>query len=263
MHWQRVERRLERAFSAQPRRFGSTIVVERRKPFKLAAAMNEALSDEEQEESGDLEAWPGSLSELLAEQGIEERRLLDLYWDGFGPTSWVAGVVSIGNRRRRYLCYWNELESYLALAAIEPWDDPLALSGTVRRLLDRNGNAFGVDVFGSLPTETTNHAPELIPEPVVRQAYFDLLDYWEREQGGAWLTVAEDYYGRLVEPNHLQRCLDLLETLPQLDEQEGVGSWLAERDAESDALPLEARQRLFDEWFAGAYAEEPAISSSG
>jgi hypothetical protein len=135
------------------------------------------------------------------------------------------------------------------------------LAGTVRRLLDRNGKSFGVDVFGSLPTQTTNRAPELIPEPVVRQAYFDLLEYWEREQGGAWLGIAEEHHGRIVEPNHLERCLDLLETLPHVHDQEAVDNWLAWRDAESAALPNVARQRLFEEWFEGAYDEEPTTDS--
>ena len=257
MDWKQVESQLERGFRARPTPSGSTVVIERRKPLKLAAMMNEALSEEERDEWGDLEAWPGSLSELLEQHAIEERRLLYFYWDGLGPTSWVAGLVLIGNGRRRYLSYWNELESYLTVAAIEPWDDPIALSGTVRRLLGRNGKGFGVTPFGSLPTETTNRAPELIGESVVRQAYFDLLQWWEREQGGAWATLAEEHYGRIVEPNHLQRSLDLLKTLPRLDEPKAISAWLAERDAESAALPDQARQRLFDDWFAGAYDEEP------
>jgi hypothetical protein len=180
----------------------------------------------------------------------------------FGPTSWVAGIVLVGNGMRRYLCYWNELESYLAIAAIEPWDDPLALSGTVQRLLKRNGRMFGVDVFGSLPTETTNRAPELIPEPVVRQAYFDLLRYWEHERGDAWLTFAEEHYGRIVEPNHLQRSLDVLETLPRLGDPGSIANWLEYRQRESTAFLDEARQRLFDSWFEGAYVEEPMGGSS-
>ena len=255
--WKQVERQLERGFTACPRRFGSTVVIERQKPLKPAAMMNEALAEEERDEWGDLEAWPGSLSELLEQHGIEERRLLDFYWDGLGPTSWVAGLVLIGNGRRRYLSYWNELESYLTVAAIEPWDDPIALSGTVRRLLGRNGKGFGVTPFGSLPTTTTNRAPELIGESVVRQAYFDLLQWWEREQRGAWATFAEEHYGRIVEPNHLQRSLDLLQTLPSLDNPGAISAWLAERDAVSATLPDQARQRLFDEWFARAYDEEP------
>jgi hypothetical protein len=257
MDWKQMERRLERGFRARPRRSGSTIVIERRRPLKLAAIMNEALSEDEQDEWGDLEAWPGSLSELLEQHGIEERRLLYFYWDGVGPTSWVAGLVLIGNGRRRYLSYWNELESYLTVAAIEPWHDPIALSETVRRLLGRNGKGFGVTPFGSLPTETTNRAPELIAKPVVRQAYFDLLQWREREQGAAWITLADEHYGRIAEPNHLERSLDLLKTLPRLDEPKAISAWLAERDAESAALPDQARQRLFDDWFAGAYDEEP------
>jgi hypothetical protein len=84
------------------------------------------------------------------------RSLLRFYWDGLGPMSWVAGIVLVGNGRRRWLCYWDELESYRALGAIEPWDDPLAVSGTLRRILARNGTSFGVTVFRSLPGETTN-----------------------------------------------------------------------------------------------------------
>lgn len=133
----------------------------------------------------------------------------------------------------------------------------MALSATVRRLLGRNGKGFGVTPFGSLPPETTNRAPELITESVIRQIYFDLLQWWEREQGGAWATFADENYGRIVEPNHLQRSLDLLKALPRLDEPKAISAWLAERDAESAALPDQARQRLFDDWFAGAYDEEP------
>src|SRR5262245_25389521 len=142
MNWEKVERSLERGFSARPRRFGSTLLIERRRPFALARVIEETLSEDERDEFGDLEAWPGSLSALLEENGIEERRLLSFYWDGFGPISWVAGLVLIGNGRRRYLCYWDETESYRALAAVDPWDDELALSVVVARLLARNGTGF-------------------------------------------------------------------------------------------------------------------------
>src|SRR6185437_8613125 len=108
MDWKRVERKLERAFTASPRRYGSSLVIERRRPFPLARVMNTALSEEERDEWGDLEAWPGSLAQLLEEHEVEERSLLGFYWDGFGPISWVAGLALIGNGRRRYVCYWDE-----------------------------------------------------------------------------------------------------------------------------------------------------------
>jgi hypothetical protein len=256
MNWKDVERKLERGFRASPRRYGASRVIERRRAFPLAQVVNAALSDEEREEWGDLEEWPGSLSQVLAESGVEERPLLGFYWDGFGPISWVAGLVLIGNGRNRYLCYWDETESYRALASVEPCDDPLAVSGTVARVLAHNGREFGVDLFGSLPHETTNRAPALVSGAVVRQGYFDLLQWWESERGSAWVELAEQHYGRMVEPDHLERCLDILGSLPRLDNDEAIGRWLDEREAESKAMPDHARRRLFDEWFATAY-EEP------
>jgi hypothetical protein len=40
--------------------------------------------------------------------------------------------------------------------------------------------------------------------------------------------------------------------LPSLDDPEAISAWLAERDTESAAFTDQARQRLFDEWFASA-----------
>jgi hypothetical protein len=255
MDWEKVERRLERSFSARWRRFGSTAVSERRRPFPLAPAISDTLTAEEVEEYGDLVAWPGSFSELLAHNKIEQRELLRFYWEGLGPISWGAGLVLIGNGRRRYLACWDEIESYRALAALDPWDDPLAVSAVVKRLLVRNGATFGIAMFGSLPTETSNHAPDLVPVTVVRQAYFDLMQWWECERGSPWIDLADEHFGRIVEPNHLQRGLDILETLPMLTQSGALGQWLEDRDTESAAMPDEIRQRLFDEWFGSAYDE--------
>jgi len=255
MNWERVERRLQRGFSGRPTRFGSTVLVERRRPFPLAEVIEEALSEDEREGYGGLEAWPGNVSELLKQNGIEERQLLGFYWDALGPMSWSAGLVLVGNGRKRYLAFWDEIESYRAVAVLEPWDDELAVSAATARLLARNGTGFGLGLFGSLPTETTNYAPELVACEVVRRAYFDLMQWWERERGSAWLDLAEEHFGRMVEPNHLQRSLDILESLPQLDEPDALDRWLDARDAESAAIPDTARDQLFDDWFNGAYDE--------
>jgi hypothetical protein len=251
MDWATVERQLERGFRASPRHYGASVVIERRRPFPLARVMDAAMSEDERGEWGELEYWPGSVCQLLDEAGVGNQELLGFYWDGL-----VAGTVLVGNGERRYLRYWDELESYRALAAITPGDDPLAVSGTLRRLLVRNGKDFGVHVFGDLPTETTNHSATLVSTTTVHQAYFDLLEWWEHERGGAWDSLAEEHYSRIVEPNHLQRSLDILQTLPQLDDDEAAERWLAERDGSGDPMPDHARRKLFDEWFAAAY-EEP------
>ena len=81
------------------------------------------------------------------------------------------------------------------------------------------------------------------------------MQMWERQRRDAWATFAEEHYSRLVEPNHLTRCLDLLKTLPPLDDLDAIQRRNAERIAESTRMPDHARQALFDEWFAAAYEE--------
>src|SRR5262249_26462981 len=54
MDWKRVERKLERSFGATPRRYGSSLVIERRRPFPLAQVMSTALTESESDEWGDL-----------------------------------------------------------------------------------------------------------------------------------------------------------------------------------------------------------------
>jgi hypothetical protein len=105
-------------------------------------------------------------------------------------------------------------------------------------------------------------SPFRIAESVIRQSYFDLVQFCEREQGGTWSTFAEMHFSRIVEPWHLQRSLDLVQTLPRLDDPGLIANWLEDREQESAAIPDEARQRLFDSWFEGAYAEEPVGGSS-
>jgi hypothetical protein len=274
MDWDRVEHRLERGFRASPRLYGSSIVIERRSPFRLTEVLQESLSAEEREEyDPDRSLYsglglPGNVSRLLEENGVEERRLLGFEWDGLGPSSSAAGIVLVGNGHRRYLCHWDEWSacSYRAFASVQPWSDRPAIAGTISRVLNRNGAGFGLGLFGSLPCVTTNDAPELVSGTVVKQAYFDLLEHWHAVRGDAWELLAEEHYGQLVEPNHLQRSLDLLERMVADAQAGGAEGWLERRRAESPPMSDEARQRLFDEWFETAYYEprtQPELPFTG
>jgi hypothetical protein len=61
MNWDRVERALDRGFTARPRAYGETLVVERRKPFPLAQVMEAALDEDEHDAHSSLEYWPASV----------------------------------------------------------------------------------------------------------------------------------------------------------------------------------------------------------
>jgi hypothetical protein len=250
MDWTKVEHKLARSFRATPQRLGESMVVPRRRPLELAPLLEAALGPDEED----------LLYELGVHGLLEEEdawtSVLFFYWDGFGPISWTAGLGLVGTGTRRYLSVWDEVSGHRALAAIEPWDDPLAVSAAVSGCLAVNGSKHGDWLLGSLPHELTNRAPDLLPTPVVRQALFDYMQRKELVEGAAWSSLASEHYGRIVEPNHLERCLDLLRGLPRLDDPEAIDAWIEAREAESAAMPDHERQRIFDEWFATAYEVE-------
>ena len=252
MDFVRLERRLERAFTGRPVQVGAGSIVWRRKPVALWQLVAASLDKEERAEETDLQAWPGSVAELLGARG---RSLLGFYWDGFGPTSFVAGLTLLELDRSSYLCHWDELESYRAVAKLEGWRKRSVLRDTVGELLRENGHPHGLSVFGSLPTETTNYAVRLIPTATVKQAYFDWLQADPWGNGDTWSELAQEHYSRLVEPNVLTRSLDYLSTFPALDDSEAVNAWLKQEEDESAAMPDHSRQRLFDDWFATAYEQ--------
>jgi hypothetical protein len=95
MDWQRIERKLARSFRARPQHIGESVVVHRRRPLPLAPVLEEAMTEDERDEYGELEHWPGSVSEPL--DGVDAQiPLLRFYWESLGPMSWVAGMVIVG-----------------------------------------------------------------------------------------------------------------------------------------------------------------------
>ena len=193
MDFVKLERRLERAFTGKPVQVGAGSIVWRRRPVLLWQLVADSLDEEERQEAPDLQAWPGNVSDLL---GARDRALLGFYWDGFGPTSFVAGITLLELQRSSYLCHWDELQSYRAVAKLEGWRNRPVLRDAVRELLRRNGHPHGLSVFGSLPTETTNYAVRLIPTATVKQAYFDWLQADPWGNGDTWSELAQEHCSR-------------------------------------------------------------------
>ena len=246
MDLDRLEARLARAFRARPQVLGEAQIVWRRRPIPLWQWVEELMEEPDWDEVGEgcLQDWPGSIQAVL-DGHLHD--LLFFYWDGLGPTSSGAGLQVLELGGQGYLVYWNELESYRAVAALEPWRDDLVVSAAVKEIVRKNGRPHGVELFGSVPKETTNRIPSLLPTAVVRQAYFDLLQWDDRVGGDAWVSLSEEHFGRIVEPNHLQRSLDILHRAAETPH-----SWL-DHEHESDEFDDASRQRLFDEWFETAY----------
>ena len=243
-----VEARLRRAFRAKPQVLGEARIIWRRKPVLLWEYLEDALEGEELEQYADtLESWPAHVMQLL---DGHLHSLLGFFWDASGPTSWVAGLQVLELGERGYLVYWNEAGSYQAVAALEPWQNELVVSAAVKEILRHNGLPHGLTLFGSVPTETTNWMPRLLPTAVVKQAYFDFLQWQESGGANAWVSLSEDHFGRNFEPNQLQRSLEIRDRAA-----ESPDPCLEDLEDESASSDEGSRQRLFDEWFETAYEE--------
>jgi hypothetical protein len=100
------------------------------------------------------------------------------------------------------------------------------------------------------PHHLWNDAPELLDREAIEDAFASLLD---RTNG--WGMLADEHFGRIVEPNHLQRCLDLLEGLPQLDDDEALSAWLERIEDDGSDLSGPARRLLLSEFLDRGYEE--------
>ena len=79
-------------------------------------------------------------------------------------------------------------------------------------------------------------APDRFPAcltTIVRLAYFEWLQAAQRDSLTTWADFAEEHYSSLIEPNHLVRCLDMLETLSRLDDAAAWDNWTKRREEES------------------------------
>jgi hypothetical protein len=71
-----------------------------------------------------------------------------------------------------------------------------------------------------------------------------------------WVTLTECLFSRLIEPDPLQRSLDVLRAVPSLKDEEGLGDYLHARELENGALPDHSRQAILDSYFQHSYVEE-------
>jgi hypothetical protein len=215
------------------------------KPRPLAPLLDEALEgeDDPDEYTGTFGDWPGNARELLESRGLA-RSLLTLHWDGFGPVSWSAGLVVIETGGHTYVCKWDELESYQLLAVVRATGNTAGLAQIVVDAI------AGGALVQHPPHYIWNLAPRLLDRAVLEDAFAKLLDTNE-----GWGSLAEEHFGRIVEPNHLRRCLDMLDDLPRHDDQHALDIWLKRVDDDGSDLSEPARRLLLKEFIDRGYEE--------
>jgi hypothetical protein len=216
-----------------------------RTPRPLAPLLDAVLEGEDEIDlyRGTFEDWPGNVEELLREQALG-RSLVSFNWDGFGPISWSAGLVAIEAGGHAYVCKWDEVDSYQLLAALSPGGDTEALRQVVVDTI------AGGTLVQHPPHHVWNNAPQLLDRATIEKAFVRLLD-----RSGGWGALADEHFGRIVEPNHLRRCLDLLEGLPRLDDEDAVAAWLERIEDDGSDLSAPARRLLLKEFLDRGYQD--------
>lgn len=129
------------------------------------------------------------------------------------------------------------------IAALEPTENVAVFSAFFQDFIKSNGENYGVDVFGSLPTMTTNYVESLVPRDVVMSSYYDWMECYE-QTFDTW-TKLYDYL------DYLERSAE--DVLPDLmGEIRHQLKNLTEKKAGHD-FSSEEKHSIFDEYFRRSY----------
>jgi hypothetical protein len=105
---------------------------------------------------------------------VECPRALSFDWDGGGrPMSWDGEISRFRSGNRAYVTVppdGDTGQDWQVLAVVEPADHRAAWSAFVEDLLGSNGEAYGIEMFGSWPSNMTNHVPELVDDATIARA---------------------------------------------------------------------------------------------
>ena len=217
-------------------------------PINLDSAARAAIENEH-----DLEAFVNSGADIVFEQiGWEREPLLCFYWQSFGPMVCETHVdlLHIDQDRALACITQDSLPRWQAFAIVKNPDDEAVVSALFRALLKNNGAAFGLQLFGSLPTNTHNMVEHLISKKSVRQAYWAWSRWAERALQFDWLGLFEETSARSRSP-----ILYPLELLRKRADEAGGNptAWLEARRRENSRLDPKIKRIIFDGYFRLSY----------
>jgi len=208
--------------------------------------------------------------------------LIGFEWDGF--LSWFSGLYLLDvDNECVYLCQLLEEQRLRAIAAIPSRNDRKLYSAFFKSLIDQNGRAYNVYVLGSLPTQTENFRPDLIPSSAVKEGY-RLWQNWAEENGlSSWLDLLESVQMWLQQPDGSmstfadllrKQCEEIVRSAypkdvwkdftnrdrPLTEEQRrmfvgAIKTYFEARAEQSRGLPKSEREKILDRYFSLSYKE--------
>ncbi|NWG14804.1 MAG: hypothetical protein HXY20_14860 [Acidobacteria bacterium] len=199
----------------------------------------------------DQETFEGDGPEAVAaEIGREFTRLVAFYWQSLGPMVWECCIdlLNVGNGKNIVCLKQDGWPRRQAIAALKGRPERPLVTALFRNLLKENGAAFGVGLFGSLPSNTDNFNEKLIPEETIRRCYWDWMNWAERELDADWIALAEEVTARALSP--VLYPLDILKGLPPAED---LSEWLEKQRSRNGGLSMRAKRAVFDAYFKQSY----------
>ena len=98
-------------------------------------------------------------------------------WTSDAPMSWSASIEFFESNGRAYVMLPPDddvQQAWQAIAIVDPADHRPSWNALIAELVASNGTAYGIEIFGTLPTGFTNHATDRIDEGALRRG----LESW-------------------------------------------------------------------------------------
>ena len=157
-----------------------------------------------------------------------------------------------------FICTFDEVavefsgedEGLLVLAAIEPAESSV-FSAFFRDFLRDNGQGYGFEFFGDLPSNTRNYQPDLIPSDVIKESYWRWMEWASssKPRFGSWTSLRDQALRKTMDPRVLRPFGETLKEAMSNLEHKG------RRQEEAAALTEEDRRRIIDIYFSQSYRE--------
>lgn len=248
VNWTKFVSSLEAAFTIPKVTLPNGQIVGRRKTLDPKRLLMRASPSKDEREELEFGGDPWELLNPKYHPGV----LVEFEWESGGPMSWSSqvGLLDVGSSRVFGWVYaeaWGQDgEAQRIVVALEPKGSADVISAFFSSLVDRNGAKYGFDdLFGDLPSYTTNHRPDLIPASTIKESYWRWMEWATQANRASWGDLRDSVIHRAIDPS------------PLVD----LGQLLSERanrpadyeQREIEGLSTEDRRRILDNYFSLAY----------
>jgi hypothetical protein len=239
---------IEAAFSNPKAKLYKGSILIPSEPLDMETVMRAAIETEDEQDELDCDGSGAFLEKI----GWPCENICAFYWQSMGPMVWECylNILHLADDTALIWCYQDGDGSRQGIALVKQPSNPAVMSAFFKALIKENGDAFGLGLFGSLPSNTDNKIEELIPEEIVRAAYWDWMKWAESAFDVDWLAMAEEVSARERSPIMYPR--DLLKNL-FAGTNGNPRAWLEEQDKKNGRLSLRAKRAIFDAYFKQSY----------